>query len=318
MKRQFLIAILFFSFAAYGPLRLGQTQNDPVRVGSKLYAESVILGQMILVALENAGYMVEDRTELGDTKANRDALVNGTIDIYPEYTGTAINNFFNDVPWANIPEDAAYNGYLTYTTISGLDVALNDLVWLQPAPANNTYALAITQEFSEANGIVTMTDFADYINGGGDILLVMSEAFAQRPDGLQSFEVTYGFELEAEHKFVVVGATPALTEQALDEGVNGISAAMVYSTDGALLGYDMIALTDDLSAQPIYQPTPVIRGEVLRAYPEIAGVLNPIFASLDTVTLQNLNKRVEVDGETPRDVATSFLLDNGFIASIAP
>ncbi|MEL7236572.1 MAG: glycine betaine ABC transporter substrate-binding protein, partial [Chloroflexota bacterium] len=86
-----------------------------------------------------------------------------------------------------------------------------------------------------------------------------------------------------------------------------------YATDGALQAYNFVVLEDPFGAQPIYAPTPVFRGEIIRANPEIAGVLNPIFRTLDNVTLQSLNAAVEVDGENPTDVATTWLSENGFI-----
>ena len=145
--------------------------------------------------------------------------------------------------------------------------------------------------------------------------MATGDEFAQRPDGIAAFEETYGFDLTDSQLLIIAGGTPAQTEQALNEGSNGVNVAMAYATDGALKAYDFVVLEDPLGAQPIYAPTPVIRGEVLRANPEIAGILNPIFRALDNETLQTLNANVEVDGENPADVATAWLTENGFIGS---
>jgi osmoprotectant transport system substrate-binding protein len=91
--------------------------------------------------------------------------------------------------------------------------------------------------------------------------------------------------------------------------------AMAYATDGALMAYNFVVLEDPLGAQPVYAPTPVVRGEILRSNPEIAGILNPIFRAMDNQTLQMLNARVEVDGENPADVAQSWLAEMGFIGN---
>src|SRR5690606_31081053 len=133
----FVVALLLGMFSASVA-----AQDDTISVGSKQFTEQIVLGQIILAALEDAGYAVEDRTNLGSTQVNRDALVNGEIDVYAEYTGTALYNYFNDVEWAEIPSDAYNDRDLGYALVSSFDAAINDLVWLEPTPANNTYAFA--------------------------------------------------------------------------------------------------------------------------------------------------------------------------------
>lgn len=290
-------------------------QDEPIRVGSKQFTEQIVLGQIILAALDDAGYTVEDRTNLGSTQVNRDALVNGEIDVYAEYTGTALYNYFNDVDWTNIPDDAYNDRDLGYALVSSYDAALNDLVWLEPTPANNTYAFAVTSDFAESNDVYSAMDFADYVNSGGEVYMATGDEFAQRPDGIAAFEETYGFDLTDDQLLIIAGGTPAQTEQALNEGANDVNVAMAYATDGALMAYNFVVLEDPMGAQPIYAPTPVFRGEVIREHPEIAGILNPIFRALDNVTLQTLNASVEVDGENPADVAQSWLAENGFIGN---
>lgn len=290
-------------------------QDAPIRVGSKQFTEQLVLGQLILASLQNAGFKVEDRTNLGSTQVNRDALVNGEIDVYAEYTGTALYNYFNDVKWANIPDAAYGNRALGFSLDSSYDAALNDLVWLEPAPANNTYAFAVKRKFAEDNNLKTVADFADYVNSGGQVYMATGDEFAQRPDGIAAFEKAYGFKLTQDQLLIIAAGTPAQTEQALNEGSNNVNVAMAYATDGALKAYDFVVLQDPLGAQPIYAPAPVFRGAVLRAHPEIAGILNPIFRSLDNETLQTLNASVEVDGNNPKDVATKWLTEQGFIGS---
>lgn len=301
----------------FGSSAIAQAPNagDPITVGSKQFTEQIVLGKIILAALEDAGYEVIDRTNLGGTAVNRDALEAGEIDVYPNYNGTAISNWYRDIPWAQeaIPDGASGDAYASYATVASYDAAIYDLIWLRPAPANNTYALAVTRQWSEENGITDMTQFAEYVNNGGEVVLSSGDEFAQRPDGLPAFYNTYGFELTEDQLIIIAGATPAQTEQALASGQNNVNVAMAYGTDGALLAYDFIVLDDPLGAQPVFQPTPVFRGEVIRAYPEIAGILNPIFAMFDNPTLQGLNAAVEVDGLSADQVAEDFLRENGFI-----
>jgi osmoprotectant transport system substrate-binding protein len=301
-----IVSVMFGALAA-------SAQDNPIRIGSKQFTEQIVLGQIMLVALEDAGYAVEDRTNLGSTSVNRDALVNGEIDLYAEYTGTGVTNHFNNVDWVEFPEGTSQDRVTSIALVSAYDAAINDLIWLNPSPANNTYAFAITRQFSEENSLVTVEDFADYVNAGGEVYMATGDEFAQRPDGISSFENLYGFDLTEEQLLIIAGATPAQTEQALNEGADGVNVAMAYGTDGALVAYDFVVLEDTLGAQPIYAPVPVIRGEVLRSNPEIAAVLNPIYAELTTETLQGLNALVEVDGEAPADVAANWLVDNGFI-----
>ncbi|TVR19358.1 MAG: ABC transporter substrate-binding protein [Anaerolineaceae bacterium] len=288
-------------------------QNDAVRVGSKLDTEALVSGQIMLVALESAGYSVTDNTGLGTTAVNREALLAGEIDVYPEYTGTAISNFFRDIPFVNNDEIIQFSNdaYASYATVSSLDAAINDIIWLQPAPMNNTFALAMLADFAEENGIADAQDMADFINAGNELRLASSDEFAQRPDGFPAFENLYNFELGADNLTVLAGGTPAQTSQLLNAGE--VDLAMVYSTDGALQAFNFVVLEDPLGAQPIYALAPTFRGEFVRANPEIVSILNPVMASLDTVTIQSLNGLVDVEGLDPRTVAEQYLRDNGFI-----
>jgi osmoprotectant transport system substrate-binding protein len=284
--------------------------QSPIRVGSKNFTEQLILGNLIVTALQEAGLEVVDNTNLGGTGVVRDSLLTGEIDVYAEYTGTAISNFFRD-SGADIPEGTSGNAQLSYETVASLDEDMNDLVWLDAAPANNTYAIAVSATFAEEHGISSAADLAAYINEGNAVRLATNDEFSQRPDGLQSFEDTYGFAFGSENLLIIAGGASQQTLQAMAEGQ--VDAAMVFATDGALQAYDVVVLSDEEGAQPVFQPTPVVRGEVLRANPEIAEVLNPIFAMLDAETLQELNARVEVDGENVRDVVRDFLQEHGFI-----
>lgn len=308
-----VLSILLVVLMLVTSLSIAGAQDNPIRVGSKQFTEQIVLGQLMVKALEANGYNVEDRTNLGGTQVNRDALVNGEIDVYAEYTGTALYNDFNDVEWVEIPTEAYGDRELGYALVSSYDAAVNDLIWLEPTPANNTYAFAVTSAFAEENGIYSVTDLADYANAGGSLYLATGDEFAQRPDGVPAFEEMYGFDIADDQMLIIAGGTPAQTEQALNEGANNVNIAMAYATDGALMAYNFVVLEDPFGAQPIYAPTPVVRGEVLRANPEVAGILNPIFRSLDNVALQTLNARVEVDGEDPGAVAEEYLRENGFI-----
>jgi len=145
---------------------------------------------MIVLLLEDDGFDVVDNTEFGTTDVIRRAIMNGEIDIYPEYTGNG-GFFFSDTD-SSLWQDAR----TAYETVAELDLEENDIVWLEPAPANNTWAIAVRSDLAESEGLETLEDFADYVNDGGDIKLAGSEEFVSRDDALPSFEDAYGFDLD--------------------------------------------------------------------------------------------------------------------------
>lgn len=287
----------------------GTGQSGPVVVGSKIDTEGGVLGQMIIALLENEGIEVEDRTKTGATDVVRQALVGGEIDIYPEYTGTALFQFFPD---AEIDEGVSADGEASWERVKELD-AENDLVWLERAPANNTWAIAIPRELAESEDIATLEDWATYINDGNDVKLVGSQEFVDREDALPAFEEAYGFDLSGDQLIILAGGDTAQTEAAAAQGTDGANAAMAYGTDGSLAALDLVVLEDPKGVQPVYEPAPIVRAEVLEAYPEIADVLDPVFQGLTLETLQELNGKVAVDGMDPRQVARDYLKAEGYL-----
>ncbi len=286
----------------------GEEAGDvgPIAVGSKIDTEGQVLSQIILQMLDADGYEVEDQSSLGTTDVNRNALLSGEIDVYPEYTGTAAFQFFPD---EDIPVNDAE---AMYDMIEELD-AENGVTWLGRAPANNTWAVAIPRSLSEEEGITTWEDFAEYVNGGGEVKLVGSQEFIERDDALGAFEEAYGFELGEDQLIALAGGNTAQSEQAAANGTNGANAAMAYGTDGSLAALDLVVLEDTRNAQAIFQPVPTFRSEVIEAAPGIPDVLDPVFAELDLETLQDLNGKVAVEGLAAEDVAEEWLTENGFL-----
>ncbi len=281
--------------------------KGPISVGSKIDTEGSLLGQMIILILQDNNFEVEDRTQFGPTNIVKTALESGELDIYPEYTGNGA--FFFDETDSDVWNDAEEG----YQRVKELDLEQNNIVWLQPAPANNTWAIAIPNELAEEENLVTLEDFAEYVNNGGYVKLIGSEEFVTSPVALPKFQEVYGFELTQDQLITVSSGDTAQTERAAYEGTDGVNAAMAYGTDGALSAFDLVILEDPQGAQPVYEPAPRVRGEIMDQYPEIAGILNPIFESLDLETLQTLNGRIVVDGENPSDVARDYLEEEGFL-----
>ncbi|KLK92054.1 ABC transporter permease [Microvirga vignae] len=296
----------FVAALGLGLLALSPAKADVV-VSSKIDTEGSVLGNMILLSLEAAGIKTQDRIQLGATPVVRKAITAGEIDIYPEYTGNA-GFFFNradDPLW----KDAAKG----FETAKKLDYDANKIVWLDPAPANNTWAIALRRDVTEANKLKTLTDFGKWVSGGGQVKLAASAEFVNSDAALPSFQKTYGFTMKPEQLIVLSGGDTAATIKAAAEQTNGANAAMVYGTDGGIAPSGLVVLEDDKGVQPVYAPAPIIREVVLKENPKIADILKPIFASLDLTTLQKLNARVQVAGEAAKAVAADYLKSKGFI-----
>jgi osmoprotectant transport system substrate-binding protein len=304
------VLVLILTVALLAALSAGAQQKGPIAVGSKLDSEGQILGHMIIALLEANGFATVNRVATGTTFVTREALVNGEIDIYPEYTGTAINQFFQG---QNIPAGASQNADQSYEIVKRLDRELNGVHWLGRAPANNTFAIAIPRPLADRERITSLVDFAAYVNRGGAVRLVASQEFVERDDGLKSFERTYGFELRPDQIIILAGATPDTTQSAVARGTGGANVAMAYGTDGTLAALNLVALTDPRGAQPVYQPVPIVRGAVIGRYPEITTLFDAVFATLDLPTLQSLNAKVGVEGQNPQAVAREYLRAGGFI-----
>ncbi|MCK4514559.1 MAG: ABC transporter substrate-binding protein [Spirochaetaceae bacterium] len=281
--------------------------KGPIVVASKIDTEGALLGSMIVHLLEDAGFEVVDSTEFGTTDIIRRAIFNDEIDIYPEYTGNG--GFF----FSGTESSLWQNATTAYQTVKEHDFRENNIVWLQPAPANNTWAIAIRQDVAQAEGLVTLEDFAAFVNAGGTVKLAGSEEFVSRPDALPSFEEAYGFDLSDDQLLTLSGGNTATTIQAAARRTDGVNTAMAYGTDGALAALGLVVMQDSLGVQPVYEPAPIIRAEILDEYPEIADILGPVFQTLSLETLQGLNAKIAVDGLPAADVARDYIVDNGFI-----
>lgn len=293
--------------AALAVLAAAGTASAEIVVSSKIDTEGGLLGNMIALALEAEDLPVTRRLQLGGTQVVREALLAGQIDIYPEYTGNAAF-FFNEADadlWKNADE--------AYARAKELDAEQNDVTWLEPAPANNTWAIAVTGDLAEANDLATMSDFGEWVSGGGEVKLAASTEFVSSPSVLPAMQQTYGFELSEDQTVILSGGDTAATIQAAARGTSGVNAAMVYGTDGGVSATGLKVMEDDKGVQPVYEPAPIVRAEILEEYPAIAEILNPIFTGLDLETLQELNGRIQVGGEPAEAVARDYLTTAGVL-----
>ncbi len=284
-------------------------EKGPIKVGSKIDTEGELLATIIEQVLTDKGFTVEDKSQTGQTDVVRKALLSGDIDIYPEYTGSGLL-FFEGNPQATA--ETFKDPQKGYETAKALDEA-NNIVWLTPAKANNTWAIATKKSFAEQNGLKTVSDFAAYLKSGKPVKFAASDEFFNNVDAWPAFAKVYGVDLTKDQKVIFSGGNTAQTEKAVADATDGVNFGMAYGTDGALADLGLVVLTDDKEAQLVYWPTPIIRKATLDKYPEIADDLKPVFDSLTLEKLQELNARIQVNGEKPEDVASTYLKDNGFI-----
>ena len=304
MKLALPTRLLVLALAIVTP---GAFAADAVVVSSKIDTEGNLLGNLIAQVLKAHGIPVTEKIALGATPIVRRALTTGEIDLYPEYTGNAAF-FFNkadDPVWKNAAQG--------YDTARKLDYAANRIVWLTPAPANNTWGVAVLASLAQAHRLKTFSDFGQWVAHGGGVKLAASAEFVNSASALPSFEKAYGFKLKPAQLVVLSGGDTAATIKAAANQTDGVNAAMVYGTDGGIAASGLAVLDDDKHVQPVYAPTPIIREAVLNAHPQIAAYLKPVFESLDLKTLQSLNSRIQINGEPAASVAAQYLKAKGFV-----
>ncbi|NJO85765.1 MAG: quaternary ammonium transporter [Synechococcaceae cyanobacterium RM1_1_27] len=271
-------------------------QTPPIRVGSKDFTEQFIIGEMYALVLEEAGLTVERRLNLGGTPVAQAGLLSGEIDLYPEYTGTGLLTVLG-LPTLSDPAEV-------FDTVAAGYEEEFDLIWLDPAPMNNTQALAMTAEGAAEYGIGTISEMAEQAS---ELVMIGPPEFQVREDGLPGIQAAYGNFSLKEYKSV----DPGLRYQGL---VNGEADVVVaFGTDGEISAFDLVLLEDDQNLFPPYQIAPVVRQEALEAHPEIAEVLNALAPELTDSVMQRLNFEVSGNQREPEDVAREFLVEVGLL-----
>ncbi|HET6625200.1 MAG TPA: glycine betaine ABC transporter substrate-binding protein [Nocardioidaceae bacterium] len=286
-----------------GPLEDIELEDASLAVGSKNFTEQLLLGKIAVILLKSAGADVEDLTNIPGSASARAAQLEGQVDMQWEYTGTAWISYLGHEN--GIPDEEKQ-----YQAVRDEDLKKNDLVWLPPAPMNNTYGFATPKETAKKLGVSKLSDLAK-IPVEQRTFCVESE-FANRNDGLQPMLKTYDIPLGAgvprdNLKTLSTGAIYAAT----DQGVCNFGE--IFTTDGRIKALDLQVLEDDRDFFPAYNVCPVIRQETMEAYPDLEKLFNPVAAKLDDETLITLNARIDVDGERPADVALDWLTDEGFL-----
>jgi len=288
------------STTAQGDLIESNPDNAGVEivVGSKNFTEQKVLGEIYAQALAAAGYDISTELNLGDEQTALRAVRRGDIDAYPEYTGTALGSFF-DVASADIPSDPdeafeqARDGF-----------AELDLTALPPTPFTNSNEVGLTSEKAEELGVETISDLEDV---AGELTLYGSPECRQRQDCLLGLQQVYGLEFA---EFVPVDL--GLRHTVLTDGDADLS--IVFTTDPQNERENLVLLEDDQGIFPPYNSTLVVRDQTVeQAGPDLEETVVKVEEGLTGPVMAELNARVDLDKKTPKQVATEYLRESGFV-----
>ncbi|MEU9731952.1 glycine betaine ABC transporter substrate-binding protein [Streptomyces sp. NPDC048002] len=285
-----------------GTIGRGQPlKGAELTVTSKEFTEQLILGAIMGIAFEAAGAEVLDRTGIQGSIGAREAVKSGDADGMYEYTGTAWITYQGNSEPIDDPREQ-------WEAVRDADLE-DGLTWLEPSALNNTYALAMNQENFEKYGTENLSDVAELAASDPGAVTVCVEAeFANRADGLPGMEKAYGMDL------------PAKNITQMDTGIIYTEAAKgsctfgeVFTTDGRIKSMNLAVMDDDKKFFPNYNAAPEINTDTLKEWPAIAEVLAPVTARLNNTVAQELNAKVDVEGQDPHEVALDWMLEEGFV-----
>ncbi len=276
---------------------VGCTKEQPITVGSKNFTEQVILGEIVAQHLEHRlGRHVDRKLNLGGTMLAHHALVRGEIDLYPEYTGTALTTILK-LPPISDPAAATALVRVEYQARFGVE-------WSDSLGFNNTFAMVIRGEDARKNKIATLSDAAQYSPGWN---LGVGYEFQQRPDGLAGLLKSYNLFLHGSPKTMDLG----LLYKALE--LREVNMVAGNATDGQLSVLDVVVLRDDKRYFPPYDCALAVRSESLETNPPLRQALTELAGLFTDVTMRKLNYQVDGAHRPVREVAEQFLRDGGLL-----
>lgn len=280
--------------------------ENPIVIGSKQFTESVLLGQMLVIALEEQDIAVLDRTNFGDTSQNRVSLLAGSIDVYPEYNTTGFTVHLGQT-------NPTRDGRLLYQQVAARDLEENGVRWVGRSPFNNTYGFASSPETTEQNGWLpyTFNTMAAFLQANPDAQVCVEPEFVERPDGLVLFE-----------EFVGTPVDPAQLRQVANAGEvytltrnNTCAFGEVFTTDGRVDGYGL-TLVEDPGVMLVYNASFAFRDDTLAQVDRrVVTIAEHILAALDDRTMLRLNFEVDLNNRPPSDVAREYLATLGLAAA---
>ncbi|MFE0192733.1 glycine betaine ABC transporter substrate-binding protein [Streptomyces sp. NPDC058989] len=285
--------------AGYGDRPLTGAQ---LTVTSKEFTEQIVLGQIMGLVFEAAGAKVIDKTSIQGSIGAREAVKSGTADAAYEYTGTGWITYLGHTTPVVDPHEQ-------WRVVRDED-RRNGVVWLPPSTLNNTYALALSPADAAKYGTKTLSDLGELLKKDpGAVTLCVENEFATRNDGLPGMTRKYGMRIPpAQVQRMAAGVIYTQIQQG-----GSCTFGEVYTTDGRIKAMNLRLLADDRHFFPNYNAAPEINAASLKKHPAMAEVLAPVTKALNNTVAQELNRRVDVDGEDPHEVAKDWLLREGFI-----
>lgn len=278
----------------------GNDENKEIVFGAKNFTEQFLLAQMGTIILEENGFTVEERSNLGST-ALRQALENEQVDITFDYTGTGLVTYMGEDPIADKQE--------AYKTVNELDQERNSIYWTNLMDVNNTYTIAMKEKRADELGIASIADLANYVNENpGELRFGTDAEFGNRPDGLPGVQETYGFEFGSDN---ISEMTYGLQYDALDN--DEVDVAVGFETDSRIRELNLVNLEDPEEFFPSYNAALAMTEETYENYPEIQELLQPLTDELDSEIMRELNYQVDIEERSVNDVAGEYLEENGFI-----
>lgn len=276
----------------------------PIVMATKSFTEQHIVSALATMWLKKKGFDIEPKTNIATT-ITRNAMLSKQVDMTWEYTGTSLI-IFNHIEQRMSPEEA-------WQTVKKLD-GEKGLIWLNPAPMNNTYAFAMKRDRAEKEQIETISQLVAKVeqvrktDPENNWMLGLDLEFAGRSDGLKPLQKAYGLELDRPQ---IRQMDPGLVYNAIRDGF--VDAGLVYTTDGRVKGFELKVLKDDKGYFPSYALTPVVRKETLDAHPGLAEALNQLSPLITDDAITEMNKRIDIDHQSPQQVARDFLKSNGLL-----
>ncbi|MDN2997522.1 ABC transporter permease/substrate-binding protein [Streptococcus suis] len=291
-----LLVTLFTVGASYVPMLNFSTKQ--LVIAGKLGAEPEILINMYKLLIEDrTDIKVEIKPNFGKTSFLYEALKSGSIDIYPEYTGTITSTLLK-----NSSMDLSTNSDEVYTYAKEAILEQDGLVYLAPMAFQNTYALAVTEDYAQDHGIEKISDLAKVQQTA---VAGFSLEFNDREDGNIGLKNLYNLQLN------VKTMEPALRYEAIKSG--NVQIIEAYSTDSKVVIYKLKILEDDKQLFPPYQAAPLLSKETLEKYPELEQVLGVLAGKISTEEMTQMNYAVDVEGKSAEQVAREYLEQEGLL-----
>jgi osmoprotectant transport system substrate-binding protein len=294
--------VTMLSACGFSPATSGSSSPSKpgtIIVGSKSFTENILIGDMMydLLSANLKGVKIENKSNLGGTMVPWNALQSGQIDMYCEYTGTGLVDILKQPPVQDPNQ--------VYNTVKEQYPQKFHIDWMQPVGFNDTYAIAVPATIAQQYHLTTISDLAAV---APQLTFGAEPEYYTRPDGYPGLIKTYGLHFKAT-KSVNVG----IKYQAV--GSNQVQVLDVFSTDAQLIQYHMVVLKDDKSFFPPYFAAPIVREDILKAYPQVAGILNKLAGKLDDTAMQKLNYDVDVQHQSDTVVAKQFLVSVGLLSA---